>query len=406
VTKVKNLERKKPTASFATRTSPRGRKLRSRYRRTKPTPPIELTARDVAFLLDCVFLRAVLGNATFLLAASHSTGLRPPRSYWKQRENQLYQAEWLSRFYPPKSFYVTGAGWPVCIMEPGYVSYAIDEGFRVDVLLGEDRKKYLAASAGMREKLLQLMTANGIDADVAASMLENNGALAEKFCSGRTSNIPHTLLASTFLALAWYGLRKAGYAIGHRQPDGFIDWKFRVEGEAEVRRIQPDGFFTINRAEGLEGFALEAETGETGYKALVKKIRAYQHLVLQETIESLRLRTHCPDLTTIRVIFYCATASHAHAVARAIAEVAPAGSGSFLIASADAVHLDYSKVQFQTDAPIDVDGTTLYDYLGGLMLKPIFAQVQGRSSRGAPELGYVPLVSGPRPADREILDCR
>jgi hypothetical protein len=396
VTKVKNLKRKKPTASFATRKSPRGRKLRSRFRRTKPTPPIDLTARDVAFLLDCVFLRAVLGNATFLLAASHSTGLRPPRSYWKQRENQLYQAEWLSRFYPPKSFYVTGAGWPVYIMEPGYVSYAIDEGLRVDVLLGEDRKKYLAASAGMREKLLQLMTANGIDADVAASMLENNGALAEKFCSGRTSNLPHLVLASTFLALAWYGMRKAGYTVANRQPDGFIDWKFRVEGEAEIRRIQPDGFFTINRADGLEGFALEAETGETGYKALVKKIRAYHGLLMQETIDGLRSRTHCPDLVTFRVLFYCATATHAHAVARAIAEVTPAGSGLFLIVSADAVHLDYAKIQFQKNAALDEKGTTLYTYLGDLMLRPIFAQVQGKKPSGAPELGYVPLVSGPR----------
>jgi len=94
------------------------------------------------------------------------------------------------------------------------------------------------------------MCASGLDADMAASMLENNGALAEKFCSGRTSNLPHALLASTFLALAWYSLRKAGYTIGHRQPDGFIDWKFRSEGETEPRRIQPDGFFTIDRADG------------------------------------------------------------------------------------------------------------------------------------------------------------
>lgn len=402
--KMRSLDRKNSTPSFSTRRSPRGRTLRSRYRRTKPTPRIDLTARDSAFLLDCAFLRVVPGNATFLLAASHSDLFVPPRSYWKERENQLYQGEWLSRLYAPKSPYVTGAGWPIYIVEPGYVSYAIDAGAPVASLLTAERKKYLAASTGMRQKILHLMYASGLDADMAASMLENNGALAEKFCSGRTSNVPHTLLASTFLALAWYGLRKAGYTIGYRKPDGFIDWKFRVESEAEPRRIQPDGFFTIDRADGMSGFALEAETGETGYKALVKKIRAYHGLLMQEAIDGLRSRTHCPDLTTFRVIFYCATASHAQAVARAIAEVAPAGSGSFLIVSAEAVHLDYSKIQFQTDAAIDAEGTTLYEYLGGLILKPIFAQVQGRSARGAPELGYVPLVSGPRTAIANIVD--
>jgi hypothetical protein len=400
VTKVKNPDTETPIASFPSRPSPRGRTIRSRYRRTKPTPRIDLTARDAAFLLDCAYLRVVPGNATFLLAASHSDGFVPPRSYWKERENQLYQAKWLSRFYAARSPYVLGANWPVYIMEPGYVSHAIDEGLPVAVLAGVDRKRCLAASAGMREKLSHLLTASGIDADMAASMLENNGALAEKFCSGRTSNIPHFLLGSTFLALAWYGLRKAGYVIGHRQPDGFIDWQFRIEGETEIRRIQPDGFFTVDRADGMSGFALEAETGETGYKALVKKIRAYHHLLMQERVEGLRARTRCLDLTTFRVIFYCATASHAQAVARAIAEVAPDGSGAFLIVSADTVHLDYAKVQFQTDAVIDTEGTTLYDYLGGLMLRPIFAQVQGKSARGAPELGYVPLVPGHRPTGR------
>jgi len=253
-------------------------------------------------LLDCAYLRVIPGNATYLLAASCSRDFRPPRSYWKTRENQLYQGEWLSRFYPPTSPYVTGAGWPLYIVEPGYVSHAIDAGVPVTALLTPDRKKYLAASAGMRERLLHFMAANGIDADMAVSLLDNNGAIAEKFCSGRTSNVPHFLLASTFLALAWYGLRKAGYTIGNRQPDGFVDWTFHLPGEPEIRRIQPDGFFTIDHAQGLAGFALEAETGETGYTALVRKIRAYERLLMQEGIDGLRQKTGCPDLQSLRVI--------------------------------------------------------------------------------------------------------
>jgi len=60
------------------------------------------------------------------------------------------------------------------------------------------------------------------------------------------------------------------------------------------------------------------------------------------------------------------------------------------------MHLEYSKVQFQTDAVIDAKGTTLYDYLGDLVRMPVFAQVQGRGPAGTPELGYVPLVREPR----------
>jgi hypothetical protein len=266
----------------------------------------------------------------------------------------------------------------------------------VTALLTTERKKYLAASAGMREKLLHLMSANGMDADMAISLLDNNGAIAEKFCSGRTSNVPHFLLASTFLVLAWYGLRKAGYTISNRQPDGFIDWAFKLSGEIETRRIQPDGFFTINHTQGQYGFALEAETGETGYSALVKKIRAYERLAMHEGIDGLRRRTGCPDLKSFRVIFYCATAAHASAVARAILDVVPDGTGRFLVVTADVMHLDYSKVQFQTDAEINADGTTLYDYLGDLVLMPVFAQVQGRGPAGAPDLGYVALVNEPR----------
>ena len=388
------------------RTSPRGRTLKPRYRRTKPMPRIVLTARDVSVLLDCAYLRVIPGNATYLLAASHSLAFVPPRSYWKERENQLYQGQWLSRFYPPKSPYVTGAGWPLYIVEPGYVSYAIDAGMPISALQTSDRKAYLAASAGMREKLLHLMTANGIEADMAASLLENNGAIAEKFCSGRTSNVPHFLLASTFLAIVWYGLRRAGYTIGNRLPDGFIDWPFQVRGEAGIRRIQPDGFFTIDHAEGLQGFALEAETGETGYKALVKKIRSYECLVAQEGIEGLRRRTRCPLLTSFRVVFYCATSAHSQTVARAILDVAPMGTGRFLIATADTVHLDYPKWQFQNDGAIVGEGRTVYDYLGYLVLAPVFAQVEGKDPCGGPNLGYVPLVGGCRVPEDEADDNR
>jgi hypothetical protein len=389
-------ERIHTNTTIQRRTSPRGRTLRPRYRRSTPTPRIALTDRDVRVLVDCAYLRVIPGNATYLLAASHSQDFVPPRSYWKERENQLYQGQWLSRFYPPKSPYVAGAGWPLYIVEPGYVSCAIDAGVPIAALLTDDRKTYLTASAAMREKLLHLMTANGIDADMAASLLENNGAIAEKFCSGRTSNVPHFLLASTFLALVWYGLRRAGYTIGNRQPDGFVDWPFQLRGEAEIRRIQPDGFFTIEAPDGLQGFAIEAETGETGYKALVKKIRAYEALLLQEGIAGLQRRTGCPRLTSLRVLFYCATSTHAQTVARALLEVVPTGTGRFLIATADRVHLDYSKWQFQTAEPVDPKGTTFYDYLGSLVLAPIFAQVQGEDPSGGPALGYVPLVSGYR----------
>jgi hypothetical protein len=379
--------------AFPARTSPRGRKLNSRYRRTKPTPKVSLTKRDVNVLLDCAYLRAVLGSAMYLLAASSSRDLLPPRSYWKERENRLYQGEWLSRIYPPQSFYVSGATWPIYIMEPGYVSYAIDAGRSLNSLTNAERKHFLEASSGMRERLLGLMTYHGVDAAVASSMLENNGLLAEKFCAGRTSKVPHLLLASTFLALAWYGLRRAGYTIGDRTPDGFIDWAYAPQGGGPVRHIRPDAFFTINHANGLFGFALEAETGETGYKALVQKIRAYADLALSEQMAGFRVRTKC-DLRSLRIIFYCATAAHAQIVARAIADVSPQGSGWFLIVSAETMHLDYSKLQFQKNATIEGEGP-LYDYLADLVLRPIFAQVESSAS-GIPTLGYLALVDGPR----------
>jgi hypothetical protein len=94
------------------------------------------------------------------------------------------------------------------------------------------------------------------------------------------------------------------------------------------------------------------------------------------------------------VLFYCATDAHARIVARAIAEVNPRGSGWFLIVSADAMHLDYSKIQFQTNAEIEGEGT-LYEYLADLVLRPIFAQVESGAG-GRPILGYHPLVEGPR----------
>jgi hypothetical protein len=379
--------------AFPARPSPRGRKLNSRYRRTKPTPRVALTERDIHVLLDCAYLRAIPGYVMYLLAASSSRDLLPPRSYWKERENRLYQGEWLSRIYPPQSLYVSGGTWPIYIMEPGYVSYAIDAGCSLNSVTQAERKQFLEASSGMRERLLGLMTYHGIDAAVANSMLENNGLLAEKFCAGRTSKVPHLLLASTFLALAWYGLRRAGYTVGDRTPDGFIDWAYTPKDGGAVRHIRPDAFFTIDHATGLVGFALEAETGETGYKALVQKIRAYADLARAEQMAGFRARTKC-DLRSLRIVFYCATAAHAQIVARAIAEASPQGSGWFLIVSAEAMHLDYSKVQFQENAEIEGEGP-LYDYLADLVLRPICAQVES-SAGGIPALGYVALVDGLR----------
>jgi hypothetical protein len=381
--------------------SPRGRKLNSRYRRTKPTPNVSLTKRDVDVLLDCAYLRAIPGYAMYLLAASSSRFHLPPRSYWKARENQLYQGEWLSRIYPPQSFYVSGGTWPIYIMEPGYVSYAIDAGKALNTLTDADRKKFMDAASGMRARLHSFMAYHGIEGDVADSMLTNNGLLAEKFCAGKTSKVPHTLLASTFLALAWYGLRRAGYTIENRLPDGFIDWAYKPKDGSAVRHIRPDAFFTIDHPLGLFGFALEAETGETGYKMLVQKIRAYTELAMAEQMAGFRARTGC-DLKSFRVLFYCATAAHAQIVQRAIAEVSPRGSGWFLVVSADAMHLDYSKMQFQTNAEIEGEGP-LYDYLADLVLRPIFAQVEG-STKGVPTVGYHALVDGPRiPAEDEDL---
>jgi hypothetical protein len=354
---------------------------------------VSLTKRDVDVLLDCAYLRAIPGYAMYLLAASSSRELLPPRSYWKERENRLYQGEWLSRIYPPQSFYVSGGTWPIYIMEPGYVSYAIDAGSSLNSLTNAERKQLLEASSGMRERLLGLMTYHGIDAAVASSMLENNGLLAEKFCAGRTSKVPHLLLASTFLVLVWYGLRRGGYTIGDRIPDGFIDWAYTPKDGGPIRHIRPDAFFTIDHANGPFGFALEAETGETGYKALVQKIRAYADLAMSEQMAGFRFRTKC-DLRSLRIIFYCATSAHAQIVARAIAEVSPEGSRWFLIVSAEAMHLDYSKLQFQQNAEIEGEGP-LYDYLADLVLRPIFAQVES-SAGGIPTLGYVALVDGPR----------
>jgi hypothetical protein len=378
---------------FQNRKSPRGRKLRSRYRRSKPTPCVALTERDIQVLLDCVYLRVVPGYAMCLLAASFSRHHRPPGTYWKQRENRLYQGEWLSRIYPPQSFYVRGGTWPIYIVEPGYVSYAIDAGHSLRALTDADRTGFLAASSGMRARLLGLMTHHGIDAAMADSMLENNGLLAEKYCAGRTSKLPHLVLASTFLALAWYALRRAGYTIGNRVPDGFIDWAYAPADSGPTRHIRPDGFFTIDQARGLMGYALEAETGETGYKALVQKIRAYADLAMAEHVAGFSARTKCA-LHSFRVLFYCATEAHARIVARAIAEVSPAGSGWFLIVSAEAMHLDFSKLEFQHNVAIEED-RPLFDYLADLIFRPIFAQVES-SVRGTPTLGYVPLVDAPR----------
>src|SRR5437763_14523193 len=99
MTPLPRIDMKNTLNAFATRRSPRGRKLKSRYRRTNPTPRVALTERDVQVLLDCVYLRATLGCAMYLPAASSSRDLLPPRSYWKARENRLYPAAWLSRVY-------------------------------------------------------------------------------------------------------------------------------------------------------------------------------------------------------------------------------------------------------------------------------------------------------------------
>lgn len=376
----------------------RGRTLKSRYRRTKPTPAVALTARDVAFLTDCAYLRIIPGNATPILLASHCPTFVPPRSYWKEREAQLFHGQWLSRFYPPTTPYVVGARFPIYIMEPGYVSYAIDAGDPVTVLAGPERKTYLTQSAAMREKLLLLMTAGGIDAAMAASMLENNGVLAEKYCGGRTSTVPHFLLGATFLAVAWYGLRKAGYTIEHRVSDGFIDWQFRaVAGDSA--RIQPDFFFTIDHPLGRSGYVLEAETGEQGAKAIAEKVRIYNALWFAGGTTLMRDLAGCPDLASYRVVFYCATAQHAQTVARVIAKEVAGVASRFLIVTADTIHLDYAHSDFKTNPIVADDRTTLYDYVGRLVLNPVFMQVQGRSADGAPIIGYVPLVDRMRIED-------
>lgn len=360
----------------------------SRLRRPAHPRPIQLTPRDVRVLADLATLRVVRGSATFVLAASHSPAPLAPVTGWKDRETQLWAHVFLARFYEPRSFYKRGSAWPRIMLEV-LVSTAIDRGLDIEALTPELRTRLRRETASRRGALVSLLVAAGIDAATASAVLERNSTLAAKCTTGRTSTIPHFEAAATFATLLWYGCRARGLDVANQRGDGFLKLAYPYPPD-DARHgtwgtIEPDLFFTIPDARGgLQGFAIEAETGSHGGgEHLEAKIRAYECLS-RRGMKNIAAQLHLPFLRSFRVLFLAPNHAYADLLLAKVATVFKRPTGLVLVTTTDTFHLAYPQRAFRTNPT--TEGTfdlPLYTYLASLVTRAVFQQVATLGERGS-----------------------
>jgi hypothetical protein len=358
---------------------------RRRFQREQPRP-MALTARDAAVIHRIYLTGFCLAQSTFLFAreADPAGG----GDNWSKRLRALYDAGWITRLYLPQSRYLVGSQWPIYCVETGVAAQAAALRKPWATIDRAARARLSADAAPLRAQVSRLLTS-----DAALSEQEVSAGLrartqhALKLCSGQPCHVPHILLASTFAAIAWYGLARAGSPVRTIRPDGSLDLNLFADG-ALGSAVLPDVSFIAKRTL----FCVEAETGTSSRTKIQAKVRRYLSFARGAGLARYAASGEM-ELARMRVIFHCGTAAHLRMIAAIIAAEAPQGTPLFLLSDAATFHLDFSQLHFKRDLPVTdwPDAPGLYDALASLTRRALFAQVEGiRNQR--PELGYVALT--------------
>jgi hypothetical protein len=298
---------------------------RSRLHRDPFLAPLDLQRRDLVLLQDLYYFRFAAAPALHLSArwASGGTGVQ----YITKRISQLWRAGYIERFRATQSAYLRGSEPFIYTIGSGKASAAARTGLRPTDISPDRWRQVLAEAAPARDRVRHALSCIGIEAREIERVMHNCTELALKHYAGESSGVRHRLLAADFLSRFWFEARMRGDAIENIQPDGVADLSAR---EPDLRRyrdlvtsggvipIKPDCLFTIAGTR----YALEAETGTSSTAKLQMKARRYARL----------LEGGASD---IRILFHCASQSHARILADAIASrVSPSTAPAFAISRA------------------------------------------------------------------------
>jgi len=287
----------------------RARAIRSRLHRGPVLAPLILQDRDLAVLLDLYYYRHASTPALFLSAKWIGRGAG--MQHFAKRLTHLWRAGYVERFTGRQSLYLHGSEPFVYTIGSGKASAAARTGLRPSDISPERWRDVLAEAAPARDRVRYALGCVGIAPGEIERVMHNNSELALKHYAGESSGVRHRVLAADFLSRFWFHARMRGDAVEDIQPDGVADLSFR---EPDLRRyrdlttangivpIKPDCVFRIAGTR----YALEAETGTSSIAKLRMKARRYSRLVER-------------GVSNLRILFHCASESHARILADAIA---------------------------------------------------------------------------------------
>lgn len=384
----------------------------SRFYRDELQPALHLQPRDVAVLRDLFLLRFVPAQALYLTAYVHTPEPRPvvgrnaPRDKETGMRNvarriaALWESGYTGRFMLRSSMYLNTSPWFTYVIEDGKANELAMTHQHYRHVPDKTWAEIIERATPVRERVLDTLAQLGIESDTARAVLHNNTDLALKLVSGQSSDVGHRVLASTVLAILFFAARQTARTLGHLLPDGAVDLSFdeyvldkagRKERDQHGNErtksvpIKPDFFFTID----TDGYALEAETGTSSRAKIEQKVQRYLKLHKAFGVEGVRAAVSAPELTSFRVLFHCAQATHAAMIADVISRACPRGTGLFLISEASDLHLGdipgcetWSREHFLKNLPTTT-GTPLYEHFAAALTSSVYTQVTGRASNVA-----------------------
>jgi hypothetical protein len=385
--------------------TPRIRSQRPRRFRVPLDRRIVLTRSDASVLRYLVYLGFASVHALYLFgwlfrregSKRRAQGL----SGFARRLTTLFHEGLVFRVDPRFSRYVRGGASFLYCIESGRAAELARTGLHIHLLEPPEVESQAEAAAPLRGQLAELLVELGFERRFAEARLDATARSACKYLSGVTSLVPHTLLASSWLSIVWFGLLTAGRTLDCILPDSAADLSFwscgsglcsehghaavcRAEKkDAEAHRaawvpIQPDCLFVTGRTV----VSLEAETGQSPRAKLAEKIDRYLALAASHSRAEIGERLGIDGVTTFVCVFHCATGGYAARVADLIAERCPAGTRLLRITTAQDFSLErtpsgrvLTRADFLRNAVID--GEPLYASFAGRALAPLFAEVQG-----------------------------
>jgi hypothetical protein len=389
----------------ALRPASRPHRQRPRRFRVPLDRRIVLTRSDESVLRYLVYLGFASVHALYLFGwlfrREGSRRREQGLSGFARRLTTLFHEGLVFRVDPRFSRYVRGGASFLYCVEGGRAAELARTGLHLHLLEPAEAEVQEEAAAPLRGRLVEVLLQLGFERRFAEARLDATARSACKYLSGVTSLVPHTLLASSWLSIIWFGLLAAGRTLDLILPDSAADLSFwscgsglcserghaavcRAEKkDAEAHRaawvpIQPDCLFVTGRTV----VSLEAETGQSSRAKLAEKIDRYLALATTHSRAEIGARIGVDGVTAFVCIFHCATGGYAARVADVIAERCPAGTSMLLITTAQDFSLErtpsgrvLTRADFLRNAVID--GEPLYTSFARRAHAPLFAEVQG-----------------------------